>query len=123
MTAFVITKSGGVDGRLIKYLTAFHRIGVQASSRQGAPASLYDVLASFKHPHLAIAMLEAAWTCPDGCLVKKESSFVPSNEVNTLGKAAEGSKTANMLQVANKLLVEMRKQVEEWLDQSGSFGQ
>ena len=92
MVAFVIAKSGGRDGRFVKYLQAFHRNAVTASSRQGVPAALYEALANFKHVHLAVALLETAMTCPARYLTNKGCGFVLGTEVSKLGKEDSGSR-------------------------------
>ena len=117
MIAFVIAKSGGVEGRWIKYLQSFHRNGVTASSRQGVPASLYEALANFKSTHLAIAFLEAAWTCPAQYLQKKECCFVHASDVNTWAKAGDQSTEGQLVEAADKLLSRARKLTEAWFDE------
>ena len=114
MVAFVIAKSGGVEGRWIKYLQSFHRNGVTASSRQGVPASVYEALADFKYTHLAIALLETAWTCPATYLQKKECCFVHAADINAWSKVEPQSKMADVLEAADKLLAKARQLTEAW---------
>ena len=64
MVAFLATRSGGIDGDFLKYLGAFHRNFVNPSVRKSIPASVYTALADFRFHFTAIALMEAAWTCP-----------------------------------------------------------
>lgn len=52
MIAFIMTRSGGVEGRFLQYLSAFYRNHVD-SKRNSIPASLYTALADFPMHYVA----------------------------------------------------------------------
>ena len=109
MISFTIARSGGASGEHLQFLAAFHRNHVDASKRAGVPAALYDSLAAFPHHFLALAFLEAAWTCPPAFLRNKECTQINAAEVNTVKKAlVEGTAEGKHAQCAGELLCAAR---------------
>ena len=109
MISFIIARSGGGSGEHLQFLAAFHRNFVDASKRAGVPAALYDSLAAFPHHFLAMAFLEAAWTCPPPYLRNRECTQVTAAEVNTLAKAlAEETAEGKHASCAGELLCAAR---------------
>ena len=109
MISFTIARSGGASGMHLQFLASFHRNFVDASKRAGVPAALYDSLAAFPHHFLALAFLEAAWTCPPAFLRNKECTQINSTEVNTVKKAlVEGTAEGKHAQCAGEMLCAAR---------------
>ena len=110
MIGFVIARSGGAGGEHLKYLAVFHRNFVDASVRAGLPPDVYDKLSTFPQHFLALAMLQAVWTCPVQFVKNLQCTHITANEIAALGKAitsktAEGNhcaKAGEMLQAARE---------------------
>ena len=62
MIAFLLARSGGVDGKYLKFLQAVSRTCVPAK-RSALPGAVYSALADFPHQFFAIALVEAAFKC------------------------------------------------------------
>ena len=89
MISFVISRGGGVDGKFLTYLNAFHRNHVEGACRRSLPCTLYSALADFPYHNLAIAIWVAAWQCPAENLVSGMCKGISAAEVNGLAKQAD----------------------------------
>lgn len=87
MISFLASRSGGVDGVFLKYFQAFHRQFVNPSVRSAVPGALYGALADFRHHYLAIAILEAAFTCPPDTVKQGLCTWISPSEVAGLFRA------------------------------------
>ena len=109
MICFVIARSGGKASQHLNYLAVFHRNSVDASVRGGLPAAMYDSLAAFPHHHLALALLQAAWTCPAHYVKNLECAWVSAAEVSSLGKAiASGNPEGKHALAAGEMILAAR---------------
>jgi hypothetical protein len=87
MISFLATRSGGVEGVFLKYFQAFHRQFVNPSVRSAVPGALYGALADFRHHYLALAILQAAFTCPAETVKQGLCTWISAAEVAGLGRA------------------------------------
>ena len=88
MIAFIMTRSGGVEGRFLQYLSAFYRNHVD-SKRNSIPASLYTALADFPMHYVALAIYQAAWKCPPDAVISGVCKGVTVVEISALVKTAD----------------------------------
>ena len=84
MISFLATRSGGVEGVFLKYFQAFHRQFVNPSVRSAVPGALYGALADFRHHYLALAILQAAFTCPAETVKQGLCTWISAAEVSGL---------------------------------------
>ena len=111
MIAFVASRSGGVDGRFLLYLAAFHRNHVD-STRNSVPGSLYRALADFPFHYVALAIFQAAWRCPPDFVTAGRCTWISASEVNGLAKSADVLVKAK-LQEADRFLALCRTGLPE----------
>ena len=116
MKAFVIARSGGLDGEHLRFLSVFHRNCINASLRSGVPTVLYEALAEFPKHLLALALLETAWTCPAANVHNGECCWVGKSEVDALAKAPASSALGLRVAAADRLLDTSRKLVMDLLE-------
>jgi hypothetical protein len=103
MVAFLATRSGGIDGQFLKFFLGFHRSFVNPSVRASVPATLYGALAAFPVQYTAIAILEAAFTCPVDSVKQGLCCWVTAPEVFSLGRT-----NSDMLKEAEHALCQAR---------------
>ena len=89
MVAFVITKAGGVDGKFLTYMRAFHRNHVKSHERRHLPATLYGALAALPYQFLAVALFVAAWRSPTEAVVSGVCKGIGAAEVNALSRCKD----------------------------------
>ena len=103
MIAFLLARSGGVDGKYLKFLQAFSRTCVPAK-RSALPGAVYSALADFPHQFFAIALVEAAFKCPANFVSSSGTcTWLSAGEVSSLGKTKD-EKLKQKLQRAESLL-------------------
>ena len=107
MIAFIATRSGGTDGAFLKYLAAFYRQFVNPSVRRCLPPAMYSAVADFPHHFLALAVWQAAYSCPIEFVRQGVCSWITAAEVVALTKAAKGEKKI-FLELAEQVLSQAR---------------
>jgi len=106
--SFVATRSGGTDGRFLKDLAMFHQNFATPSIRASLPAALYEQLGLPPHHFLALAIWEAAYTCPRETLKGSTvCTWISASEVASLANAATAEKRAQVEQ-AERFLSQAR---------------
>ena len=106
MMAFVASRSGGVEGRFLLYLAAFHRNHVD-STRTTLPSALYRALADFPSHYVALALFQAAWRCPKESVTNGRCLGISASEVNALAKSQD-EKVKDKLKEASDVLASCR---------------
>ena len=107
MIAFLIARSGGVDGKYLKFLQAFSRACVP-SKMSALPGAVYSALADFPHQFLASAMVEAAFNCPANFVSSSGTcTWLSAGEVASLGKTKD-EKVKQKLRDAEAMLIAAR---------------
>lgn len=96
MASFVITRSGGVNGKFLQYLSAFHRNHVGFKERRALPATVYAALAEFPLHYVAIALFCAAWRCPKEAVVNGVCKGVTASDINNLAKLTDAQGLARL---------------------------
>jgi hypothetical protein len=86
MIAFLATRSGGPDGKHLKGFLAFYRAFVDPSVRASVPAALYSALASFPDQLVAMAILQAAYSCPKEHVKNGQCLFISAGDVHGLSR-------------------------------------
>ena len=88
MVAFVVTRSGGIDGLFLNYLAAFCRNHVD-STRSSLPPALYLALAEFPLHYVALAIFQAAWRCPQESVINGQCRGITASEVTALANNSD----------------------------------
>jgi hypothetical protein len=86
MVAFLATRSGGADGKHLQSFLAFHRAFVNPSVRGSVPAAWYSALAAFPVQYVAMAILQAAYSCPLEHVKNGMCCFISSGDVYGLSR-------------------------------------
>ena len=107
MIAFIATRSGGTDGAFLKYLAAFYRQFVNPSVRRCLPPALYSELADFPYHYVALAIWEAAYSCPLDGVKQGICGWISAAEVAAVARAARGEKK-DMLGLSEQVLSQAR---------------
>ena len=83
LIAFVAARSGGLAGQHLQHVRCFHNNWVNPSVRTSVAPALYPVLADSKWHYVALAIWQAAYTCPAEFVRNGCCSWVTASEVTT----------------------------------------
>jgi hypothetical protein len=108
MVAFVACRSGGLGGEYLQYLKSFHRLLVNPSVRSTLPAKVYAELAEFPYHYVALAIFQAAWTCPLEAVKNGLCSWISAAEIAGLRRNADPEATAKLQEIEAALLAARR---------------
>ena len=110
MIAFIATRSGGTDGAFLKYLAACYRQYVNPSVRKCLPPAMYSALADFPLHYVALAIWQAAYTCPLDSVRQGVCGWITTQEVVGLARAFKGEKK-QMLELSEQVLSQARTEL------------
>jgi hypothetical protein len=106
MILFVVARSGGIDGKFFQNIASFFRNHVD-STRTSVPAPVYSALANFPHQFLALAIYQAAWSCPVEAVQAGVCKGVSAAEINLLAKSID-PKSRQIIEEADDILATAR---------------
>lgn len=84
LAAFIATRSGGLDAPYLHYMKGFHNLMCNPSVRGSLPPALYKALADFPHHYVAVAIWQAAYSCPKAGIKEKVCCWISAAEVSAL---------------------------------------
>ena len=90
LITFVIRRAGGASATHLAYLNAFNRNLVSTSKRTGVPAEVYEKLGDFPHHFMAMALLQAAWLCPEVHIKNGLCSQIGPHDITSMAKEIQG---------------------------------
>ena len=107
MISFLIGKSGGMTGKFLKYLQAFHRVCAPAK-REALPGAIYSALADCPLQFVSIALMEAAFVCPVGFVSNGTCTWLTVADVTGVSKPKDDD-AKKKVSAAEAMLVTARK--------------